>query len=316
MVSLDELLRTTSRTFALAIPLLPSEERLDVTLGYLVFRIADTLEDADTLPRDERIAGLEAYRDTLADLTPAAARRFVRQWADRRPTHNQHYQRLLEHTPDVLAALAGRPPEARRIIVGHSQRSIAGMAGTLRGADAAGVLRCTTVEQLREYCYHVAGIVGELLTDLFQLRLGETAGGHGRSLSRDARWFGEGLQLVNILKDAAADADAGRTYLPAGVPLEDIFAIAHDDLTRAARYIDTLREHGAPAGYIAFTRAPREMAVATLARLRTDGPGAKLTRPEVAAILRGIQQEFTPVAGSAGAGAAGAGASTSEVGGA
>ncbi|MEM6799247.1 MAG: squalene/phytoene synthase family protein, partial [Planctomycetota bacterium] len=114
------------------------------------------------------------------------------------------------------------------------------------------------------------------------------------SLARDARWFGEGLQLVNILKDAADDAQVGRTYLPEGVPLEDVIAIAKDALTRAARYIDALRERHAPPGYIAFTRAPRELAVATLAKLKTDGPGAKLTRPEVAAILQDIQQEFEP----------------------
>ncbi|MEM9184860.1 MAG: squalene/phytoene synthase family protein [Planctomycetota bacterium] len=288
MATLEELLRTTSRTFALAIPLLPEPERRDVTLGYLVFRIADTLEDADNLQRDERIAGLADFAATLDDLSPASADDFAKKWAPRRAIDNQHYQRLMEQAPDVLAALAQRPPAVREAVVRHATRSIAGMQATLRRAGADGSLRCRSVDELRRYCYHVAGIVGELLTDLFERRLGRAA---AEALHADARWFGEGLQLVNILKDADADADAGRTYLPAGTPLGEVFAIAADDLTRAARYIDVLREASAPAGYIAFTRAPREMAVATLKKLRLDGAGAKLTRPEVAAIMQDVQQE-------------------------
>ncbi len=42
---LEELLIKTSRTFALSIPLLPEPTRREVTVAYLLFRIADTLED-------------------------------------------------------------------------------------------------------------------------------------------------------------------------------------------------------------------------------------------------------------------------------
>ncbi len=42
---LEELLFKTSRTFALSIPLLPEPTRREVTVAYLLFRIADTLED-------------------------------------------------------------------------------------------------------------------------------------------------------------------------------------------------------------------------------------------------------------------------------
>ena len=43
---LQDLLVKTSRTFALAIPLLPEPTRREVTVAYLLFRIADTFEDA------------------------------------------------------------------------------------------------------------------------------------------------------------------------------------------------------------------------------------------------------------------------------
>ncbi|HZD06425.1 MAG TPA: squalene/phytoene synthase family protein, partial [Longimicrobiales bacterium] len=45
MADLGRLLDRTSRTFALNIPLLPQPTRREVTVAYLLFRIADTFED-------------------------------------------------------------------------------------------------------------------------------------------------------------------------------------------------------------------------------------------------------------------------------
>ena len=52
---MDHLLEKTSRTFALTVPLLPEPTRCEVTVAYLLFRVADTLEDA-TLSH-ERVIG-------------------------------------------------------------------------------------------------------------------------------------------------------------------------------------------------------------------------------------------------------------------
>src|SRR5260370_31910070 len=52
---LDELLRETSRTFALCIPLLPDAVRRQVTIAYLLFRIADTFADASHWPVADRL---------------------------------------------------------------------------------------------------------------------------------------------------------------------------------------------------------------------------------------------------------------------
>ena len=62
---LDRLLEQTSRTFALSIPLLPEPTRREVTVAYLLFRIADTFEDASSWPRALRIAALERFIQLL-----------------------------------------------------------------------------------------------------------------------------------------------------------------------------------------------------------------------------------------------------------
>ena len=67
MVLLERLLVRTSRTFALAIPLLPSPPRREVTAAYLLFRIADTFEDATRWPRASRLAALSDFARLLEE---------------------------------------------------------------------------------------------------------------------------------------------------------------------------------------------------------------------------------------------------------
>ena len=56
MADLDDLLEKTSRTFALSIPVLPEPTRREVMIAYLLFRIADTFEDAAHWQPEARIA--------------------------------------------------------------------------------------------------------------------------------------------------------------------------------------------------------------------------------------------------------------------
>lgn len=286
MATIESLLERTSRTFALAIPLLPEPLRSDVTLGYLVFRIADTLEDADCWNRDLRIGSLGEFQEILKDSDLDRARKTAARWCDLAPTANREDAQLLRQTSDVLAALQDRDPAAQRIIRSHALRSAAGMAETLAGADPQGRLALQTLSDLRRYCYHVAGIVGEMLTALFREHLEPCPAREG--LSRHAAAFGEGLQLVNILKDAAVDGRNGRSYLPRSAPASEVFGLAREDLKAAGRYIELLKEAQAPSGCVAFARLPLELAWASLERIETCGPGAKLTRPEVVAVLSAV----------------------------
>lgn len=104
-----------------------------------------------------------------------------------------------------------------------------------------------------------------------------------------ARTFGEALQLVNILKDSAEDAAEGRRYLPSGVPRADVFALARRDLGVAGEYIETLHCASAPPGILEFTALPVALAWAALAKVEERGPGAKVGRPEVFRIARGVR---------------------------
>ncbi len=80
--------------------------------------------------------------------------------------------------------------------------------------------RFKTFEELQQYCYHVAGVVGLCCIHIWGFRDDE-------ALER-AVDCGTAFQLTNILRDLGEDVDVGRVYLPA----EDLerFDYSPDDL--------------------------------------------------------------------------------------
>jgi farnesyl-diphosphate farnesyltransferase len=295
MVDIDRLLVRTSRTFALAIPLLPAPLDREVGVAYLLFRIADTFEDATSWARAERLAALADF-DRLLLMPPgpearAEAARLAAAWVAARPCEHAGYLELLGETPGVLAVLDGFHPERRAAIVRHTLRTSKGMAGFVSQGDADGSLHLGSLADLRHYCYIVAGIVGELLTELFLHASPEIEPARA-ALEGNAVLFGEGLQLVNILKDADSDAVHGRVYLPDGLDRADILALARRDLSAAAEYVLALQSAGSPRGVVSFTALPVLLARATLDRVEHYGAGSSISRSDVAALMGRLHQSL------------------------
>jgi farnesyl-diphosphate farnesyltransferase len=281
-----DLLVKTSRTFALAIPVLPRPTVREVTVAYLLFRIADTFEDASLeWPEERQLWALDEFARLLRQPSRQHAESLAARCQEPAPTRHAGYLELLAEIPLVMDAFAELSGGARASVRRHTLRTTEGMADFVRRTGADGVLRLETIEDLRDYCYVVAGIVGEMLTDLFLLA-GAELDAVADSLRCRAALFGEGLQLVNILKDFASDAGEGRNYLPAGVDRQRVFELARADLDAAAEYCLTIQQAGGPVGILRFTALPVALAWATLDRLEERGPGAKLTRGEVFRIQR------------------------------
>jgi len=290
---IDRLLLRTSRTFALAIPELPEPLRREVGVAYLLFRIADTFEDATRWPRSERLGALAAF-DRLLGASPwpqDEAWRLAALWVDARPCDHEGYLELLGAVPGVLGELEAITPVRRAAIVHHTLRTSEGMAGFVASGTEDGNLRLGTLADLQHYCYIVAGIVGELLTDLF-VDFAPQLESARAFLAARARAFGEGLQLVNILKDADSDACHGRVYLPPGLARSEILALARTNLDAAAEYVSALQVGGAPRGLVGFTALPVLLARATLDRLERFGAGRSISRVEVGAIFARLQADL------------------------
>jgi len=289
MANLDDLLEKTSRTFALSIPMLPEPTRRHVAIAYLLFRVADTFEDAVRWPRAERLAALDELDRLLT--RPGGETQAALGWTANPPVAHDGYLELLRESPAVMDAYWALPDGARDVLQRDLRRTVAGMAGFVRRGDARGNLQLADLRELRDYCYVVAGIVGEMLTELFLLDA-EVIQPFARHLRRRSRFFGEALQLVNILKDAGSDATEGRVYLPPQLDRARAFALARADLRVAAGYVRTLQLAQAPDGFVAFTGSPAVLAAASLDRIESRGTGAKLTRTEVVALMERMFEDL------------------------
>ena len=208
MREIERLLQETSRTFALAIPLLPEPTCTDVTLAYLVLRIADTLEDSRQLSEQLRVEALGDFDRLLQSLDQDVAWAFAHKWSAGQPTGELAFNDTMLNTPLVIEQLSRRSESTRPIVVRYALRTIRGMASFLRDGKA----KLTDLAELQRYCYVVAGVVGEMLTELFAAQVPAIRTFEG--IYDDARTFGEGLQLVNILKDADEDALRGGSFCP------------------------------------------------------------------------------------------------------
>jgi farnesyl-diphosphate farnesyltransferase len=280
---LDRLLQGSSRTFALNIPLLPEPTRLEVTVAYLLFRVADTIEDSVRWPRSRKLEGLRGLAGFLADPSDGVAARLASSWKADPPLEHPGYLELLAEFPAVMRVAKALSPEARRLVSAHTIRTCHAMSSFVE-REAEGSLRLHDLSDLRAYCYAVAGIVGEMLTELFLLGR-EALRPLAESMRKEAASFGEALQLVNILKDRVKDAGEGRRYLPDAIPLSEVFALARRDLEIAGRYSSRLEHAGADRGIVAFTALPILLARATLDRVERDGPGSRINRSEVATLM-------------------------------
>ena len=290
MTDVDHLLTKTSRTFAVTIPMLPMPTREEVSIAYLLFRIVDTFEDATRWTPSQRIDAINAFLPLLASRHPGQARRFADRCLVDPPVDHAGYLELLDEIPFVLSQLDRLSEGGAHLLRQYVSRSAEGMAQILTGIAPGKTLQLRSIAELRHYCYIVAGIVGEMLTELYLLNRPGLAPVADYLRAR-SRLFGEGLQLVNILKDADVDDSEGRQYIPTGQRAE-VFALAQSDLQAATEYTLAVQQHGAERGLVAFDALLVRLATETLAVLRARRPSNKLTRGEVVAIVTSVLSDI------------------------
>ena len=217
----ERILPRVSRTFALTIPQLPMPVRATVANAYLLCRIADTIEDEPGLsPAETRfflqrftavVAGTESARVLARDVGARLTERTLP--AERELVTNMEHVRV-----------GARLGEQRLPVVRCIELMCDGMHHFQQVASVRGLGRSTDLDR---YCYYVAGVVGEMLTDLF-CQYSPLVAAQGATLGELAASFGEGLQLTNILKDFWEDRSRGACWLPQevftryGVELEQI----------------------------------------------------------------------------------------------
>lgn len=212
---LRALLKRGSRSFYLTIAVLPGGLRGPVGLAYLLARAADTIADTRLLPPADRLRCLGILRGALdVPHTPALAEVAGRVARSQRVAWEQE---LVAALPDCHALLWREAPEDRERIRGLLHLLIQGMQQELTRfpAEDAGKLEALdSREELLRHTYYAAGCVGEFWTGMTVAHRPALAGWNLQKMARLGMRFGQGLQLVNVLRDVAADLRLGRCYLP------------------------------------------------------------------------------------------------------
>jgi farnesyl-diphosphate farnesyltransferase len=265
------ILKDVSRSFYLTLRVLPGKVRSPIGLAYLLARTTDTIADTELVAPEQRLEALQALRERIRgqregplDFGALARRQGSRAEA-----------RLLEKCEASLALL-GRLLSADAELVRELLSMItSGQELDLRrfaGGSAQHVVALRTEGELEDYTYRVAGSVGEFWTKLCRAHLFPQAALDDAFLLANGMRFGKGLQLVNILRDVAADLRHGRCYLPAerlagsGLKPEDLLQPANEPRLRPLyhAYLDRAEAH-LLAGWAYTNALPRRSARVRLA---------------------------------------------------
>ncbi len=307
--SVDEfqaiLLEGVSRTFALTIPQLPKGLYEAVANAYLLCRIVDTVEDEVSLTFAQKEHFCNRFIEVVRTGNDAAS--FARDLSpllSEQTIPAEHV--LVQVTERVIEITHSFAPEQIEALLGCVETMAKGMPG-YQGMDLHAGL--ATVKDMDEYCYYVAGCVGEMLAKLF-CHYSSEINQHREQLLALSTSFGQGLQMTNILKDIWDDAQRGVCWLPQDVftetgfelknlnnatstaefrlGLEHLISIAQGHLKNALTYTQLIPRH--EVGMRNFCLWAIGMAVLTLNQIKAnldfnDSNQVKITRKSVKATI-------------------------------
>ena len=213
MKETSRIIHRHSRSFSLAARFLPGRIRADVLALYAWCRTVDDVVDSAT--------DLAAARLRLSQLKADVCAISANQ-----PT--------FDPASDWITPLI----RSKKIDPQHALELIEGVEMDLQGFTPR------NNSHLRRYCYHVAGTVGLMMSQLM--------GARDPAARKHAIALGIAMQLTNIARDVREDAMRGRSYLP-GIPaplsrepadiarcVQELLELAEEQYRLAAAGIDFL----------------------------------------------------------------------------
>ncbi len=262
-----EVLKVTSRTFYIPITFLKKDLKEAVAVAYLAMRAIDEIEDHEELPNDVK-------HDLLMETSHLLLEEDF---------NYEKYNALVSPYADVLPEVTLRladwlllaPSGAKNRVQTATSEMATGMA---KWAKAGWNIQ--TREDLDDYTYYVAGLVGVMLSDLWKWH-------DNIETDRDlAIGYGRGLQAVNILRNQHEDMDErGVSFLPYGWNQDELFAYANENLALANEYMKSINKRT----ILLFCRLPLAIAHKTLKAIKEGRE--KITRAEVEETVQEVQAD-------------------------
>nr|WP_307325412.1 phytoene/squalene synthase family protein [Evansella vedderi] len=257
------MLKQTSRTFYIPITLLEPTLKKTVSSAYLCMRAIDEIEDHVLLSSTTKQHLLRETANLL-----------------KRPFDNEAYLHLVEPykqlLPEVTLKMGNWISTCPSGIVQKVQDSTSIMANGM--ADwVKKNWHIQSKEDLNDYTYYVAGLVGVMLSDIWEWR-------DGTKTDRElAIAYGRGLQTVNILRNIQEDKERGVSFIPEEWSIHDTFEYAEKNLALGNEYMKDINSKSV----LLFCKIPLALANKTLKALKSGKE--KMTRAEVEMIVEEIK---------------------------
>ncbi|WP_404450993.1 phytoene/squalene synthase family protein [Virgibacillus necropolis] len=260
------MLKLTSRTFYIPISLLKPTLKETVASAYLCMRAIDEMEDHEMLKPEIKQHLLESTSILLT----------------KSEFDNNAYLNLIDPYKDILPEVTVRlgdwinfcPDEIVEKIKESTSIMAAGMAKWVEKD-----WQIQSKEDLDDYTYYVAGLVGVMLSDIWKWY-------DGTETDRDlAIAYGRGLQTVNILRNQEEDKERGVSFIPDGWNRDDLFQYTEQNLQLADEYMKDIKTRN----ILLFCRIPLALAKRTLKALKSGRE--KISRNEVETIVDEITNE-------------------------
>ncbi len=216
-----KLLAGVSRSFYLTLKALPGGLREPLSIAYLLARAADTIADTATVADAVRLVSLRELDQLVqADARDLNGERefydvMLRDFASGQTDADE--AELMRRLPELLDAFYKLSPNQVANIRSVLSPIVRGQKLDIERFPADGKLRALgTAAELEEYTWLVAGCVGEFWTKLCaeEEPAAFTKDASLEKMTELGRRYGQGLQLVNILRDVGKDFSMGRCYFP------------------------------------------------------------------------------------------------------
>ncbi len=179
--------RSAARNFYYGFLVLPKPKRNAISAVYAFMRRADDISDDPSLPPEQRREKLDEWVSALRRV--AAGERTDDPVLFALADSQKRYAIPLELLEKLVEGTAMDVPFAKSAPGGSAHQ-----------------LQYETFDQLYDYCYHVASVVGLVCIRIFGYR--------DPRAEKLAEETGVAFQLTNIIRDVREDAQLGRVYLP------------------------------------------------------------------------------------------------------
>ena len=206
-------LKKVSRTLYLSLNVLPEPVRTSMGMGYLLCRVMDAVADTPGVPAAEKLLMLALARGLDKPENSAELLRKIRAMAGLQASPDE--RGLLISFGKILSLYSSFSPEDRALFPGLLHGVSTGLEMDIRAFPGGEPAAFKTARELECYCELVGGAPGVFWARLYReaIRLSRSSVSEFPS-EKDAEMIGSALQMINVLKNMAADLRLGRCYLP------------------------------------------------------------------------------------------------------